>query len=270
MNTFDRARLRIAAAIAGAQAYLGRLSTVSAVSPGQGAEYPRPDDGLQRISPLPYDIDRPPETISQDFSDALDAWRTNPLARRIVTLLSAYVVGDGITLSSTYGPLRRFLEIFWTHPQNDMPTRQRDWCDELTRTGELFVVLHTNPADGMSYVRAISAGAIDTITTQPGDYETELTYHETVPMDDPDYKDGGRTWFSPEGENRRQREGERSPSLPLSPSPPLPPVPWGPLSPSCCILPSIAPSEPSAANQTWPPSSIGSSATTVGSKIACA
>jgi hypothetical protein len=167
------------------------LATVSAVSPGQA------DDGLVRISPLPYDIDRLQETISQEFTDTLDAWRTNPLARRIVTLISAYVVGDGITLSSTYGPLQRFVSQFWTHPQNHMPTRQRDWCDELTRTGELFIVLHTNPADGMSYVRAISAGAIDKITTAPGDYETELTYHEQVAMDDPDYKDGGRTWHSP-------------------------------------------------------------------------
>jgi hypothetical protein len=85
-----------------------------------------------------------------------------------------------------------------------MPIRQRDWSDELTRTGELFIVLHTNPADGMSYVRAISAGAIDKITTAPGDYETELTYHETVPLDDPDYRDGGRTWLSPEADLRQR------------------------------------------------------------------
>jgi hypothetical protein len=168
-----------------------QLAAVSAIYPGRNG------DGLQRISPLPFDIDRPPEAISQDFTDALDAWRTNPLARRIVTLLSAYVVGDGITFSTTYGPLGRFLAAFWDHPQNRMPIRQRDLCDELTRTGELFIVLHTNPADGMSYVRAISAGAIDEITTAPGDYETELSYHETVAMDDPDYKRGGRTWYAP-------------------------------------------------------------------------
>jgi hypothetical protein len=183
MNTIQKVVLRLSS-------YVG-LSSVTAISPG------KENDGLTRISPLPYDLERPQETISQEFTDSLEAWRTNPLARRIVTLITAYVVGDGISLSSTYGPLSRFLAQFWTHPQNHMPTRQRELCDELTRTGELFVVLHTNPADGMSYVRAISAGAIDKITTQPGDYETELTYHEQVPVDDPDYSDGGRTWHSP-------------------------------------------------------------------------
>jgi hypothetical protein len=175
----------------------GRLSRVIAVSPGKEG------DGLVRLSPRPFEIERQPEQLTQEFSDALDAWRTNPLARRIVSLITAYVCGDGIMLSSAYGPLQRFLASFWNHPQNDMPTRQRDLCDELTRTGELFVVLHTNPADGMSYVRAISAGAIDKITTAPGDYETELTYHETVPFDDPNYQDGGRTWHSPAGADGR-------------------------------------------------------------------
>jgi hypothetical protein len=172
-------------------AAVGSLAADGAVSPG------REGDGLTRISPLDPEFDKTAEAVHQEFADALDAWRTNPLARRIVTLITAYVVGDGITLSSSYGPLQRFLSAFWTHPQNHMPIRQREWCDELTRTGELFIVLHTNPADGMSYVRAISAGAIDKIGTAPGDYETELSYHETVAMDDPDYKDGGRTWYSP-------------------------------------------------------------------------
>jgi hypothetical protein len=174
---------------------LAALAAVTANSPGKEG------DGLRRISPLPYDLDRDPQQISEDFSTALDAWRTNPIGRRIVTLVTAYVTGDGITLQSSYNPLQKFISAFWSHPQNHMPTRQREWCDELTRTGELFIVLHTNPADGMSYVRAISAGAIDKIETEPGDYETELSYHETVPIDDPDYKDGGRTWFSPNSES---------------------------------------------------------------------
>jgi len=192
-------RLRRAAAVTASSFVRGILAAIAASTPG------RADDGLTRISPLGPEFDKPPEAVHQEFADALDAWRTNPLARRIVTLITAYVTGDGIKLSSTYGPLQRFLSAFWNHPQNDMPTRQRDWCDELTRTGELFVVLHTNPADGMSYVRAISAGAIDKITTQPGDYETELSYHETVPIDDPDYKDGGRTWLSPNNVETFQR-----------------------------------------------------------------
>jgi hypothetical protein len=74
--------------------------------------------------------------------------------------------------------------------------RQVEWCDELSRTGELFIVLHTNPADGMSYVRAMPATAIDRVEWRPGDYEAELRYHERVGLDDPDYPEG-RWWLSP-------------------------------------------------------------------------
>ncbi len=146
--------------------------------------------------------------LQSEFSDALDAWRKHPLARRLIGLTTACVVGDGIRVSSDYAPLARYIERFWHDPRNNMPLRQYQWCDELARAGELFITIHTNPADGMGYVRAVSASAIDRITWQEGDYETELTYHEAVGMDDPDYAAGGRIWYSPEGERVRD-EGER-------------------------------------------------------------
>lgn len=186
--------------------FLG-LATVTAISPG------KIDDGMMHVSPMLYELERTTEVTIAEFTDALDAWRTNPLARRIVTLISAYVVGDGIMLSSTYKPLANFLKAFWTHPQNHMPTRQREWCDELTRTGELFIVLHTNQADGMTYLRAISAGAIDQVETAVGDYETELSYHESVGTDDPDYPNGGRTWLSPTGAQERALANPRMPVM---------------------------------------------------------
>ncbi len=74
-----------------------------------------------------------------------------------------------------------------------MALRQYSLCEELSRSGELFITLHMNPADGMSYVRALPASSIDRVITTPGDYETELAYHEQVGLDDPDYPEG-RTW----------------------------------------------------------------------------
>jgi hypothetical protein len=50
--------------------------------------------------------------------------------------------------------------------------------DELSRVGELFPTLHTNPIDGMSYVRFIPAVQITDLRTAPNDYETELEYGE--------------------------------------------------------------------------------------------
>jgi hypothetical protein len=122
--------------------------------------------------------------LRDDFEDALEAWRTNPLAFRIVALTTDYVVGNGIQVSSPVGYVDRFVSAFWSHRQNNMPMRIYSWCDELTRAGELFVVLFTNPADGMSYVRTIPAVKIDRIETDKDDLERELRYHE-LRNDDP-------------------------------------------------------------------------------------
>lgn len=145
--------------------------------------------------------DKPWPELALEFSDALEAWRRNPLARRIISLITAYVVNDGIHLHSEYGPLAKWLTTFWDHEENHLDLRQADWCDELARSGELFVVLHTNPVDGMSYVRTLPAVLIDQIRWRPGDYEAETGYHELVSLDDPDYQNGGRWWSSPLGED---------------------------------------------------------------------
>ena len=122
--------------------------------------------------------------LRDDFEDALEAWRTNPLAFRIVGLTTDYVVGNGIQISSPVAYVEQFVGELWEHQQNKMRMRIYTWCDELSRVGELFVVLFTNPADGMSYVRSIPAVKIDRIETDPEDLEKELRYHE-LRNDDP-------------------------------------------------------------------------------------
>jgi hypothetical protein len=52
-----------------------------------------------------------------------------------------------------------------------------EWSDELTRSGELFILVSTG-ADGMSYLRAIPALAIAGITCAPNDSDQEMTYIE--------------------------------------------------------------------------------------------
>lgn len=127
---------------------------------------------LHRVGPH----DREYADWLQDQEDALESWRKNFFVRRIVTLTRSYVLGGGITLGSGHRYVQKFLEQFLTHPKNDMTHRYGPMCDELTRAGELFPVLFTNPVDGMSYVRFIPATQIRSIDTDPDDYETELRY----------------------------------------------------------------------------------------------
>lgn len=98
--------------------------------------------------------------------------QSNPLAARLVSMTSDFVIGAGAALSGS-----DWARAFWEHPLNRLETRIYRWCDELTRSGELFIVLSQNPLDGMSYCREVSALAIDAIETNPDDLEHELRYH---------------------------------------------------------------------------------------------
>ena len=124
---------------------------------------------------------------------SLEAWRVNPLARRIVELTSQYVVGGGINAESKNEKLAKFITDFWNHRLNRMEVRAFEWCDELTRTGNLFILLSTDQAAGMTYVRAYPATAIESIETRSNDVEQPIftsssnppTLTPTLPLSPP-------------------------------------------------------------------------------------
>lgn len=119
--------------------------------------------------------DRPTDAWQQQYRDALDAWRTNPYAKRAIDIITDYTVGDGLTPLAP-GELGRFLDGFWHHPQNNLDLRLPDLVDELSRSGDLFLALFRNPVDGMSLVRAVPKSEIVGIETAEGDWEREVGY----------------------------------------------------------------------------------------------
>lgn len=162
------------------------LAAVTAVPVG------RDNDGVNRpLWSAGTEQDRNWGDHWQTLNDSLEAWRTNPLAKRIISLITAYTIGDGIRISSEYKTLAKFIAAFYAHPQNNIELELPEWSDELARSGELFLTLHTNEVDGMSYVRAIPASAIDQVEWKDGDYKTELRYREPKGLDEPVW------WVSP-------------------------------------------------------------------------
>jgi hypothetical protein len=126
----------------------------------------------------------------------LEAWRVNPLARRVVALTTQFALGGGISLSSPHPATQVFLQTWWTHRLNQMPLRLVEWSDELTRAGELFILVSTG-ADGMSYLRAIPALAIAGIRSAPNDSAQETAYIEKDSLDGElgELKEG-RVWMA--------------------------------------------------------------------------
>lgn len=133
--------------------------------------------------------DRRQSDREEVLRDALEAWRVNPLARRIVSLTSQYVVGGGVTVNVKHTATQKFLNEWWGHSLNRMVVRVMEWCDELTRSGELFIVVSTDGA-GMSYVRAIPAQHIQAIESADNDIEQAKVFIEFPKAGEVD----GRRW----------------------------------------------------------------------------
>jgi len=118
------------------------------------------------------------------LEQSLEAWRLNPLARRIIELTTQYAVGSGVCLHCKHPASLRFLEAFWNERLNQMPVRACEWCDELSRSGNLFVLLSTDAA-GMSYVRAVPASDIAEIQHRPNDVEQPTAFLPRATLDQP-------------------------------------------------------------------------------------
>lgn len=128
--------------------------------------------------------DRTDWNFQETIEACLKCWRVNPLARRIVNLQTQYVIGEGINIDCQDARLKAFIDDFWNNPLNHMDIRVNEWCDELTRTGNLFILVSSD-LSGMSYVRAIPATAIKEIETAENDLEQPLffKYQENLDLE---------------------------------------------------------------------------------------
>ena len=144
--------------------------------------------GVLSNRPHEYDVSK----IQELYANALEAWRKNPLAWRIIAITTDYVVGEAVRITSANRALNKFIEAFWHHPKNHMDLRLEPMCDELSRAGDLFVALFRNPEDGMSYIRFVTKDRITGIDTAENDWETELTYTEQA-----EGATAQRIWLSP-------------------------------------------------------------------------
>ncbi len=161
----------------------------------------RVDDqpGWTNLSAQPND--RPLHEIHELYRDALQATRKNPMAKAIVDITTDFVLGDGIILSSPIPSYRKFIEKFWNHPLNRIDQRLQSMSDELSRAGDLFIVLFLNEQDGMSYIRFVTKEEIVEIETAENDWETEIAYHQRT-----DLSTETKVWLSPHHPEAAQAE----------------------------------------------------------------
>ncbi|MBT3202553.1 MAG: hypothetical protein HN350_21855 [Phycisphaerales bacterium] len=130
------------------------------------------------------DRDSDPTSRDDILDQALEAWRVNPVARRLVGLTTQYVVGGGVEFSCDREKASDFLNDLWDHRLNRMTTRLYEFCDELTRSGNLFILISTDPS-GMTFFRAVPAQDIDRIEHQPNDIEQPTAFYPKGSIEEP-------------------------------------------------------------------------------------
>ena len=142
-----------------------------------------------------YDYDR--QTI---FAECLRAWRVNPIARRIVKLITPFAVGlEPITLEVRHKATQKFINEWENHPLNFLDrTTQKEWSDELYRSGNLFYLFSV--VDRMPFIRATPADLIRDIQTVPNDYKQE-TYYIPTKLDQQPWTAWTPDWEPTESEN---------------------------------------------------------------------
>ena len=116
---------------------------------------------------------RPWYQVREQLEKVARVCRVNPLAARLVLMTSDSLIGAWLKVAGDPWALA-----FWNHPFDALGRRVHRWCDELLRSGELFLVLLRSPVSRMSYVREVQAILIDEIRTNPDDLERELPYHQ--------------------------------------------------------------------------------------------
>jgi hypothetical protein len=90
---------------------------------------------------------------------------TTPFGKRIVEVITSYVVGEGFKPAATDPAVQEVVTKFWTDQVNNMDSALKDYCDEQTTFGELCLPVAVNPVDG-----SVRLGYIDPLQLDSVEY----------------------------------------------------------------------------------------------------
>ncbi|MGE0444832.1 MAG: hypothetical protein AB7P99_06345 [Vicinamibacterales bacterium] len=99
-------------------------------------------------------------------------FESNPLARRLITLGTDLVVGEGITIEAKDDRIADELEQVWTPRRNPIRRRIRQFHDAFSLDGELAVSVARNPITGRPRYGYIGAAQIRDVIPEDGDILT--------------------------------------------------------------------------------------------------
>jgi hypothetical protein len=95
-------------------------------------------------------------------------WEQNPFARRLVTLMTDLIVGEGITVVADDERIQEQIDKVWNHRINQFAVRIREFHNFASLTGELIIPTTRNTVSGRPIYGFIDPYQVKDVVPAPG------------------------------------------------------------------------------------------------------
>lgn len=94
-------------------------------------------------------------------------FESNPFARRLVTLSTDLICGDGVRIEAEDPRIQELVNSIWHHPRNRFPQQLGDFRNSLGLNGELILPVGLNPITGVPIFGFLDSYAVQTVDVDP-------------------------------------------------------------------------------------------------------
>src|ERR1051325_7647280 len=94
-------------------------------------------------------------------------WESNPLAKRLITLMTDLIIGEGITVEAKDAALQQQIDLVWNHRVNQLPRRVREFHNSLALNGELILPMARNEFTGRPVMGFIDPYQVQRVDPAP-------------------------------------------------------------------------------------------------------
>jgi hypothetical protein len=128
----------------------------------------------RRITDARRDLSTVATDRAQEIS--LHLWRSNPMARRIIEMMTDFTVGaDGLSIEAGTDKVQEVIDEFWEDPRTHWDLRNRDLVRDLGIYGELAMRKFVNDKSGRMRLGVIDVARIRDVKPDPDDMLVDKT-----------------------------------------------------------------------------------------------
>jgi hypothetical protein len=95
-------------------------------------------------------------------------WEQNPFARRLITLMTDLILGEGWTVEVTDERFQQEIDLTWNHRVNQIASRIREFANALFLNGEIILPVAPNPYTGRPVIGFLDPYQVRDIRPDPG------------------------------------------------------------------------------------------------------